>query len=606
MKQTRTKLPKLKFHRIPFKDTFKKRNQKSIRKQLSITFSSLVAALLILGISSSVLIHRLDAAYGQILSYKEQTTEQLQKLQATTNELTASMAILVNRNFAHDTEKRKNEIQANFDQLDRLVESYIATTSNPLFNDDKHNKTKQEDITALTETLEKLKLQKDAIFTAVTMGNITSLETSFLKYEPIQMELSNQIQTLIDNSNDFIKWIVSDIEGQIDSTTISIWVICGIIITIIGFITFRTIHKIVKKIEKFRVFSGSLHAGDLSRRIDLPEKDELGLLADDLNQSLTSIEDMLRNIIVNSDIMNSVVDSCNNEISKLNSSIQETAAVSEELSAQFETTAASSTMMSELSETIHMDIKTVSTKANESGKLADNMVEKFQTMVEHTKESKSAMFATLAKLKADLDESLEQAKSVEKIQELSSSILDITSQTNLLSLNASIEAARAGEAGLGFSVVANEIRNLADTSKQTVEKIQQVTKQVITSVNGLMRSSHDMMEFMKSNVETDYTDIVKNIEESSNEIIQVDQVATALNELAGHASESANEIASTIMSVADSTTEGAQATETVAQNINEVTASVDEILQQIIRAKESSQKLHDACSIFTISEAVEA
>lgn len=99
-------------------------------------------------------------------------------------------------------------------------------------------------------------------------------------------------------------------------------------------------------------------------------------------------------------------------------------------------------------------------------------------------------------IEKSLKRALEDAKVVEQIQVLSSSIMEITAQTNLLALNASIEAARAGEAGRGFAVVAGEIGNLAVQSRQTVEKIQEVTKSVTGAVGNLTKDAEKLLDYV--------------------------------------------------------------------------------------------------------------
>ena len=91
---------------------------------------------------------------------------------------------------------------------------------------------------------------------------------------------------------------------------------------------------------------------------------------------------------------------------------------------------------------------------------------------------------------------LVNCKSVNEIESLTSEILEISEQTNLLALNASIEAARAGEAGKSFSVVAEEIRELADNSKNTANDIQEISKKVIDAVGNVAGNSTELVSSM--------------------------------------------------------------------------------------------------------------
>lgn len=113
------------------------------------------------------------------------------------------------------------------------------------------------------------------------------------------------------------------------------------------------------------------------------------------------------------------------------------------------------------------------------------------------------------KTKSDLEKAILEGHKVKEIDALTDEILSISSQTNLLALNASIEAARAGEAGKGFAVVADEISQLAEHSKQAVNKIRQITEDVVQNVFFLSQSAEKLLQFMNGKVMGDYKNMTE-------------------------------------------------------------------------------------------------
>ena len=103
--------------------------------------------------------------------------------------------------------------------------------------------------------------------------------------------------------------------------------------------------------------------------------------------------------------------------------------------------------------------------------------------------SKKDIESIFGKCKKDLEEALNKVSVVKNISAMSDSIMSISEQTNLLSLNASIEAARAGEHGKGFAVVANEVKKLAEQSTSTVTDIQKKVDEALEAVQALSITS---------------------------------------------------------------------------------------------------------------------
>ena len=101
-----------------------------------------------------------------------------------------------------------------------------------------------------------------------------------------------------------------------------------------------------------------------------------------------------------------------------------------------------------------------------------------------------------AQIMAMLDQAIEKSRSVEQIRSLTQDILDISSSTDLIAVNASIEAARAGAAGAGFTVVAQEVHKLADSCAETANHIQEVSGVVTGAVDYLARSARQLADHL--------------------------------------------------------------------------------------------------------------
>ena len=154
-------------------------------------------------------------------------------------------------------------------------------------------------------------------------------------------------------------------------------------------------------------------------------------------------------------------------------------------------------------------IENVAKKAGEAAKQSSDIMDRAGKQYKISKRSADEVVSIYETTKEDMERAIEDSKRVGEINALTEEILAISSQTNLLALNASIEAARAGEAGKGFAVVAEEIRSLADNSRQAVDKIRHVTEDVVHNVSFLSETSGRLLEVMTGKVIEDYKGMIE-------------------------------------------------------------------------------------------------
>ena len=190
-------------------------------------------------------------------------------------------------------------------------------------------------------------------------------------------------------------------------------------------------------------------------------------------------------------------------------------------------------------------------------------------------------------------------KSALEIQEATDLIANIASQTNLLSLNASIEAARAGENGRGFAVVANEIRNLADQSRHSAEKIAAIVNTLISNSNESVETMNDVMNIMR--VQNNKLDDTKDMFASlDNEIMSVNEAIDGIKGEMAHINELKAVVMGSVESLAAIAEENAASTEETSAAMTELSNIIGICNNETIKLSELAEGLHNSIKTFKL------
>ncbi|OPD29800.1 methyl-accepting chemotaxis protein [Clostridium botulinum] len=377
-----------------------------------------------------------------------------------------------------------------------------------------------------------------------------------------------------------------------------------LIVLIIGIILFNLIgNNIVKNIYSFNEYLENMSQGDFNKELNiryLKLKDELGQMFNNLEHMQIAIKDILKEVITDSKDSIKSNEDVFILINKLSSNVEQVTSTTEEISAAMEETAASAEEINATANEIEKSIEVITNKIGEAYKKSEDISNKANELKKDAENSRKEAFNLYKTNEKELSEAIEKSKSVEKINVLSEAILKITEQTNLLALNAAIEAARAGEAGKGFSVVAEEIRKLAEESNNTANEIQEITKIVVNAVENLANNSNKILTFIDGKVVKEYENLVTIGEMYSSDAEYYKAVSENINFTTEEVLASMKNVIEAINSVTIAANEAADGTSNIAKSANDILGESNNVKCKSEESMSNSEKLINSISKFKI------
>lgn len=375
--------------------------------------------------------------------------------------------------------------------------------------------------------------------------------------------------------------------------------ISAIVVLLAIIICFILGRRLMSPLVKVSTIIEEIANGDINADFGMVKEsnDEIGLIIEkmkELTQSLGNIVGKIRNssdtMSANSYELNDTSSqtlAANNEISKAVEDVAEgSTGMAASISKINENLLEMSNETKDINESVN-EIRNQTTAVQDSSKIMNDKIKSMQNSSQKMDEGISAISKRIETVNTTVD----------KVSNIVSVIEEISSETNLLSLNASIEAARAGDAGKGFAVVAQEIRVLSDNTNTELENIKQIISSLVEECRYCVQASGTIVEDNAKQKEEikavldEFGSLDEQIQKTAEKADEIEELVTAMIELNDDITKSSN-------SLTDVSAANAAATEEMNANIEELNAMMHGVSEMAGHMNNESDGLKEALSFF--------
>lgn len=378
---------------------------------------------------------------------------------------------------------------------------------------------------------------------------------------------------------------------------VAVMIVLAVVIVVISGVMMKPLKRITILINEMEELKFVSHPWNAKL---VKGKDECGAMAKAVSAMRGSLRNVIQDISSSSTHLNEIVDTLQVASTEVNDSCTDNSATTEELAAGMqETTATTQTIVSGMGD-MKEESGNIQRMSKEGEELSGEIEERAAKLKESATQSVKLAREMFASLQKNSARAIEEAKAVEKINELTEVIMRISSQTSLLALNASIEAARAGEAGKGFAVVATEIGNLANQTSETVANINNIVAEVNTVVRDMGNTLRDTTQFMENQVVPDYQAFYDVSNQYNDDSMAVKNSMTSIQESVAQLNETMSMMTDGLEGINKTVNESAMGVTDIAEKTASVVNRMGETMEMVAGCQHEADKLKNIAARFYI------
>ena len=249
-------------------------------------------------------------------------------------------------------------------------------------------------------------------------------------------------------------------------------------------------------------------------------------------------------------------------------------------------------------ENVRLDVHNIAEECGAITAYSAQMNTRADAMQTSARTSAQVTRAKAEEILDSLNDAIEKSRSVDQIKSLTGEILAIAQQTRLIALNASVEAANAGEAGKGFAAVASEVRNLAHSSQETANRIQEINSVVTAAVYNLTEHAQNLINYMNQSVLTEFQAFVQSGSQYKEDAAYIRRAMDDFYEQTERLKNSMSGIADSIRTITKAVDEGAGGIAGVAGNTRSLADDMEDITKRMGINQEVVEELEKETVVF--------